>query len=98
MTSAQHSFGSDFMPPRDVSTWHFFRRAAEADLWCAVPAYRAVPAFLLSGQWQFSGHLSDASRLPPGFDSTAAVIADRFNGFYLFQLTQASPGMDSHAQ
>jgi hypothetical protein len=75
--------------PLGSSTWHFFRRASETELWCAVPAYRAVPAFLLSGHWRFSGHLTGDARVPPGFDLAAATVADRFNGFYLFQLTAA---------
>jgi hypothetical protein len=68
------------------TTWHFFRRELENELWCAVPAHHALPHFLLSGEWCFSGHRRGGDDLPPGFDDDAAAVAEHFNGFYLFQL------------
>ncbi|MCW6511049.1 hypothetical protein [Lichenifustis flavocetrariae] len=79
------------MDDRPMATWHFFCRETETELWCAVPAHQALPAFLLSGEWHFSGHQSERQAPPPGFDRAAAAVAERFNGFYLFQLT-SRPG------
>lgn len=62
-------------------SWNFFRRSDEPDLWCAVPAERSVPTFLLSGAWQFGGHRTR----PAGFRPSAAVEAATLSGFYLFQ-------------
>lgn len=70
-------------------TWNFFRRTAEVELWCGVPADQAVPAFLLSGEWQFTGHRIGDRSAPPGFNASAAAVGDRFNGFHLFHLTAA---------
>ncbi|MDX7952486.1 hypothetical protein P7D22_15055 [Lichenihabitans sp. Uapishka_5] len=74
-------------------TWHFFRRTAEADLWCAVPAHQALPGFLMSGDWHYTAHRLDHGATPPGFDSRAAAVAERFNGFYLFQLVAEPRGL-----
>ena len=74
-------------------TWHFFRRIAETELWCAVPAHQALPAFLLSGDWIYSGHRLGRGVTPPGFDPHAAAVAERFNGFYLFQLVAEPRGL-----
>lgn len=78
--------------PRMV-TWHFFRRTTESELWCAVPAHRALPGFLMSGDWHYSGHKLGQGATPPGFDQTAAAVGDRFNGFYLFQLLAEPQGL-----
>ena len=76
----------------DLTTWHFFRREHEDELWCAVLADRSLPPFLLSGDWRFGGHRRSGDDAPPGFDDGAAAIADRFNGFYLFHLVGLPPG------
>lgn len=68
-------------------TWNFFRRADEPELWCAVPASEALPNFLLSGEWRFSGHQLGNNRNPPGFNAEAAEVGEHYNGFHLFQLT-----------
>ena len=81
------------MSPSLTSTWHFFRRSAECELWCAVPAHRALPAFLLSGDWLYTGHRLGQGATPPGFDHGAAAVAERFNGFYLFQLVSEPHGL-----
>ena len=62
------------------ATWHFFRRSDEPDIWCAVPAERSLPRFLLSGEWQFGGHRTR----PAGFRLAAAHESAGLNGFYLF--------------
>lgn len=77
------------MNDRSLTTWHFFRRELESDLWCAVPADHALPPFLLSGEWHFSGHQRGGDDLPPGFDDDAAAVAEHFNGFYIFQVVGA---------
>lgn len=64
----------------------FFQRADEPELWCAVPASEALPHFLLSGEWRFSGH-QFGDRSPPGFNAEAAEVGEHYNGFHLFQLT-----------
>jgi hypothetical protein len=81
------------MTHRSLTTWHFFQREIEDELWCAVPAHEALPPFLLSGQWRFSGHRRHGEDAPPGFDDGAAAVAERFTGFYLFQIVgQPRPG------
>lgn len=80
-----------------TGTWHFFRRTAESELWCAVPAHHALPSFLLSGHWLYSGHRLGQGATPPGFDPGAAAVAERFNGFYLFQLVAEPQGLTSAA-
>ena len=73
----------------DPRTWNMFRRREERDIWCAVPADTAVPRFLFSGDWKFSGQQPDRPALP-GFQRTVARQAVRMNGFYLFQVLRAA--------
>ncbi|RYB06453.1 hypothetical protein [Lichenibacterium ramalinae] len=64
--------------------WNMFKRREEGELWCAVPADTAVPRFLFSGEWDFSGQHPEPRPLP-GFQRTIALQSVRMNGFYLFQ-------------
>ena len=67
-----------------------FKRREEGELWCAVPADTAVPRFLFSGEWDFSGQHAEQRALP-GFQRAVALQSVRMNGFYLFQkLSQAA--------
>lgn len=69
----------------DPRIWNMFRRREEGDIWCAVPADTAVPRFLFSGDWDFSGQHPERRALP-GFQRSVARQAVRMNGFYLFQV------------
>ena len=64
--------------------WNMFNRREEGELWCAVPADAAVPRFLFSGEWDFTGQHPEPRPLP-GFKRTIAHQSVRMNGFYLFQ-------------
>lgn len=64
--------------------WNMFKRREEGELWCAVPAETAVPRFLFSGEWDFSGQHAEQRSLP-GFQRAVALQSVRMNGFYLFQ-------------
>jgi len=66
-------------------TWNTFRHRDQADLRCAVPADAAVPRFLFSGAWDFSGQHPEMHPLS-GYGNTIARQSVLMNGFYLFQL------------
>ncbi|WP_245259024.1 hypothetical protein [Salinarimonas rosea] len=62
----------------------FMRRDAQ-ELRCAVPEDRAVPAFIDARDWAFVGRLDGETPVPHGFDTRAADVLARWNGFYLFE-------------
>ena len=70
-------------------TYNLFRNRRRPDLICAVPEDRPVPGFLNSGEWRFERTLRPLDMSPPGFEDRAAQTGVRFNGFYLFQITDA---------
>ena len=69
-------------------TWNFFIRRDSPELWCAVPAERSVPRFLISEAWRFGGHRG----WPGGFNPLSARESDRLNGFYLFHHLPSAGG------
>ena len=48
--------------------------------------YCAVPRFLSTRTWTFSGKIDAPGARPVGFDEAAAGASVRFNGFYLFHV------------
>jgi hypothetical protein len=75
-------------PARDC-TYNLFRSRRRPDLICAVPEDRPVPGFLDPGEWRFERTLRPLDMSPAGFENRAAQAGVRFNGFYLFQITDA---------
>jgi hypothetical protein len=75
-------------PVRDC-TYNLFRNRSRPDLLCAVPEDRPIPRFLFPGDWQFARALRPSDISPAGFEKRGAQAGVRFNGFYLFQLTDA---------
>ncbi len=73
----------------EPSVWNMFKRREEGEIWCAVPTDTAVPRFLFSGEWDYSGQHPERQALP-GFQRGVARQAVRMNGFYLFQLLRAA--------
>jgi hypothetical protein len=68
-------------------TFNLFRNQQRPELRCAVPEDRPIPHFLGPEQWAFERALRPLDPPPPGFHRRAAHAGIRFNGFYLFQLT-----------
>lgn len=64
--------------------WNMFRRRAESFLWCAVPADFALPSFLFSGEWIYSGQRPCARDGLPGISPAVAAHGAALSGFYLF--------------
>ena len=85
MPSIQH-LASARAHARDC-TYNLFGNRQRPDLLCAVPEDRPVPGFLVPGDWRFERALRPLDLNPPGFEERAAQAGVRFNGFYLFQLT-----------
>ena len=75
--------------PARECTYNLFRNRQRPDLICAVPEVCPVPGFLNSGEWRFERTLRPLDVRPPGFADRAAQAGVRFNGFYLFQITDA---------
>nr|WP_084731864.1 hypothetical protein [Microvirga vignae] len=67
--------------------YNLFRNKQRPELRCAVPEDRPVPHFLGPEQWAFERALRPSDPLPLGFHRRAAYAGVRFNGYYLFQLT-----------
>jgi hypothetical protein len=65
--------------------FNLFRRKGVDKLYVAIPEDLAVPEFVTGERWTFAGRIDSPSRVPAGFDWTAAEVAKRYNGFYLFQ-------------
>jgi hypothetical protein len=70
-------------------TYNLFRNRRRPDLICAVPEDRPVPGFVASDEWWFERSLRPLDMSPAGFEGRAAQAGVRFNGFYLFQITDA---------
>ena len=70
-------------------TYNLFRNRRRPDLICAVPEDRPVPGFVAPDEWWFERTLRPLDISPPGFEGRAAQAGVRFNGFYLFQITDA---------
>jgi hypothetical protein len=69
-----------------MRTYNLFRRKCRAELVCAIPEDRPVPAFITGALWEFGGKLENADRDPLAFNHEAAEASVRVNGFYLFQM------------
>ena len=68
-------------------TYNLFRNMRRPDLICAVPEDRPVPGFVDPDEWRFERPLRPLDMSPAGFENRAAQAGVRFNGFYLFQIT-----------
>ncbi|WP_201861367.1 hypothetical protein [Microvirga soli] len=73
-----------------MCNYNLFRHADRAELICAVPEVRPVPAFITGPPWSFVGRVRDCAAGSPGFNHQAAEESVHFNGFYLFQLINTS--------
>jgi hypothetical protein len=73
-----------------MCNYNLFRHADRAELLCAVPEVRPVPAFIAGPPWSFVGRLRDCANGSSGFDHRVAEESVHLNGFYLFQLLNAS--------
>ncbi len=72
--------------------YQLFRNKQRPELRCAVPEDRPIPRILNSEEWTFERALRPSDPPPPGFHGRAADAGVRFNGFYLFQLTDTHEG------
>ena len=70
--------------------YNLFRHADRTELICAVPEVRPVPAFITGPPWSFVGRVGDHAHGSSGFDHQSAEVSVNYNGFYLFQLINAS--------
>jgi hypothetical protein len=70
-------------------TYNLFRNNERPEIFCAVPEDRPVPSFLVLEHWTFESALCPSDARPPGFNGAASYAGVRFNGFYLFQVTDA---------
>jgi hypothetical protein len=79
--------------------YNLFRNKARPEIMCAVPEDRCVPGFITDHDWEYNRKLNAPSDLPPGFNERGARSGVRYNGFYLFQLTdgEAGPGAEQRA-
>jgi len=73
-------------------TYNLFRNRQRPELLCAVPEDRPVPGFIGPGGWRFERALRPSDMSPAGFEERPAQAGVRFNGFYLFQITD--PGSE----
>jgi hypothetical protein len=69
-----------------MCNYNLFRHADRAEIICAVPEVRPVPAFITGPPWSFVGRVRDCAAASSGFNYRAAEESVQFNGFYLFQL------------
>ncbi len=72
-----------------MRTYNLFCRKGRAELVCAVPEERPVPAFITGALWEFGGKLKDEDQDPFAFNREAADASVGVNGFYLFLVTRA---------
>ncbi|MGJ3262567.1 MAG: hypothetical protein ACFE0R_04955 [Salinarimonas sp.] len=70
---------------RMAARFNVFMRLDSRELRCAVPEDRAVPAFIDARGWAFVGRVDGVTPPPRGFDTRAADLVARWNGFYLFE-------------
>jgi hypothetical protein len=80
--------------PADYA-YNLFRNKQRPEIICAVPEDRPVPRFIDPEQWTFEQPLRPLEVRPLGFDSKAAHVGVRFNGFYLFYAIAAAPVVQS---
>lgn len=73
-----------------MCNYNLFRHADRAELICAVPEARPVPAFITAPPWSFAGCVRDCASGSSCFDHRAAEESVHYIGFYLFQLLNAS--------
>ena len=73
-----------------MTTYNLFRHRDRPELICAVPEDAPVPAFIIGPPWELAGGIDDATVSSVAFDREAAGMGARYNGFYLFQLINAS--------
>ena len=73
-----------------MRTYNLFRRKDRAELICAVPEDTPVPAFIRGPPWELAGGVDDTGINSLTFNHEAAEVSVRYNGFYLFQLINAS--------
>ncbi|WP_372424650.1 hypothetical protein [Salinarimonas chemoclinalis] len=89
MTDTVAPAPSALAPPNSVgrpsARFNVFMRRDAQELRCAVPEDRAVPAFIVAQDWAFVGRLDGETPAPRGFDTRAADVLARWNGFYLFE-------------
>ena len=69
--------------------YNLFKNKQWPESLCAVPEDRPVPGFLDPGEWRFERMLRLLDMSPPGFENRAVQAGVRFNGYYLFQLTDS---------
>ena len=69
-----------------MRAYNVFRCKRADSVYCAVPEDCAVPRFLSTKTWTFSGKIDAPGARPVGFDEAAAGASVRFNGFYLFHV------------
>ena len=73
-----------------MRTYNLFRRADRDELICAVPEDRPVPSFITGPPWDFVGRVNESAIGSLSFNHEAAEASVQWNGFYLFQLVNAS--------
>ena len=73
-----------------MRNYNLFRRRDRAELICAVPEDTPVPAFIRGPPWELFGGVDDTGISSLTFNHDAAEASVRYNGFYLFQLINAS--------
>ena len=82
-------------PQAHDCTYNLFRNKCLPDIICAVPEDRPVPDFIDAERWSVEQPLHPPEARLPGFDSKAAQVGVRFNGFYLFYAFAATPAVRS---
>ncbi len=70
--------------------YNLFCRADRDELVCAVPEDRPVPSFITGPTWDFVGRVKENVIGSLSFNHEAAEASAQWNGFYLFQLINAS--------
>ncbi|MBM6581748.1 hypothetical protein ILT44_16240 [Microvirga sp. BT689] len=73
-----------------MRNYNLFCRADRDELVCAVPEDRAVPSFITGPTWDFVGRIKENVIGSLSFNHEAAEASVQWNGFYLFQLINAS--------
>jgi hypothetical protein len=73
-----------------MCNYNLFSHPDRLELICAVPEIMPVPSFIAGPPWSFVGCVNDCASLSSGFNHRAAEESVRYNGFYLFQLSNSS--------